>query len=477
VEPVLLQSLAALSPIRSEPLAVQLYRDLLAAIRAGRLAEGGRLPSSRVGAATLGVSRNTVNAAYDLLRAEGAVAIRAGAAPVIIAPLPSGTPMVAVASHANLSARGKDWARGGKERMHKAVMAPGQPDEALFPRDEWARILRRQARQISGAAFGYHGYSGLPALRETLARRLAADRGIHVTPAQILITPGSQASLSLLALALTMPGDRALIEDPGYIGARAAFHGAGLLLHPLPVDGDGADLAGAPPARLAYLTPANQYPLGHRMSLPRREAAITYARRHDALIIEDDYDSEFLWRGRAIAAMQGMAPDLIITLGTVSKSLMPGLRLGWMVVPEPLAGPLADAQRNLGMAANLHAQSALADLIDSGRYRTHLARISHRYAERGAAFATALATLPGVDVTPPDGGVQLAVHLTKGGEAEAVTALNVAGFGTAPLSDYCLANPRPGLVAGFADATPERIAHFVAVLAAALGQATNSPPS
>ncbi|MGB5868964.1 MAG: PLP-dependent aminotransferase family protein, partial [Albidovulum sp.] len=474
MEPVSLQTHVALSPDRAEPLSVQLYRDLLAAIRARRLA-GASLPSSRAAAAALGLSRNTVNAAYDLLRAEGAVEIRSGAAPRVVAglvappaPQPAQTPI-------GLSPRGMVWASGGRERMHGALLSPGHPDETLFPRDEWARILRREARRVQGAAFGYEHYRGLPRLRQVLAERLAADRGMHLTPAQILITPGSQASLALLALALAQPGDRALIEDPGYHGARVAFLGAGLDLHPLPVDAEGAQIDGAPAARLLYLTPANQFPLGQRLSLARREAAIAYARKHKALIIEDDYDSEFLWRGRAIAAMQGRNPGLVIALGTVSKSLMPGLRLGWIVLPEALAEPLANAQRNLGLAANLHVQAALAEFITSGRYRAHLARIAHHYAQRGTAFAAALNTIPGVRVTPPDGGVQLTAHMAPEAETIAAGKLQAAGFGARPLSSYAIASPGPnanpgptGLVIGFAEATEERARQFCKVLRAAI---------
>lgn len=469
MEPVALERLVALSADRSEPLAVQLYRDVLSAIVSGQIA-GGRLPSSRATAEVLGVSRNTVNTAYDLLRADGAVAISAGAAPRVAAtakavPHPPAPP----SSDLALSPRGRMWADTSRDRDRAAWMAPGQPDEALFPRDEWARHLRRAARQPLAGAFGYQDYAGFAALRAVLARRLAADRGIVTRPEHILITPGTQASLTLIALALAAPGDRALIEDPGYGGARAAFSGAGLALHPLPVDRSGADPTGAPPARLFYLTPANQYPLGHRLSLSRRQAVIAHAQKHNALLVEDDYDSEFLWHGREIAALQAQAPERTLTLGTLSKALMPGLRLGWIVAPPSLAAQLAAAQRAMGFAANVHAQGALADFIDSGRYRAHLMRIAARYGERGRALATAVRALPGVTADDPDGGVQLAIHLPEGTEETSLAALHGAGFGTAGLSSYAMKARVSGLVSGFADATTERISRFVSVLAAALG--------
>ncbi|WP_284164945.1 PLP-dependent aminotransferase family protein [Frigidibacter sp. SD6-1] len=466
MEPLFLCPLPPLDRNADQTLAVQLYRALLAAIRAGDLP--GRLPSSRAAAKVLGVARNTVNAAYDLLAAEGAIAIRRGAAPTILSPAaPRPTP-AARNDLPRLSGRGRAIASLGEDRDRPGPMAPGQPDPDLFPRDLWARLLRRAARLTSGAALGYRHYAGLPALRETLARRLAADRGMVVTADQILITPGAQASLTLLAMTLGDPGETALIEDPGYSGAKAAFRTAGLALHPLPVDTDGADCGQAPAARLIYLTPANQYPLGTRLSLARRAAVLAHARRHDAVIIEDDYDSEFLWHGRPIAAFQPEAPERIVTIGTAAKALAPGLRLGWIVAPPGLAPALAAAQRTLGLAANVHAQSALAALIEDGRYRAHLSRIAATYGERGRAFARALRAIPGVEVAEPSGGVQLAIRLTPGTEARAHTALIKAGFAPAALSTFCIGSGQEGLVAGFGDATPERIADFSAVLARAL---------
>jgi GntR family transcriptional regulator/MocR family aminotransferase len=467
MEPLVLTTLAQPNPSRTGSLAVQLYRDLLAAIRAGRAT--GRLPSSRAAAAALGLSRNTVNAAYDLLRAEGAVAIHPGSAPTILAPQSDiAQPPLPLAEGMELSARGRSWTEDGRRRSAGGIMAPGHPDEALFPRDEWALYLRRAARRGQVASFAYADYTGLPRLRAVLARRLSADRGMQVSPEQVLITPGSQASLTLIALALADPGDTALIEEPGYAGARAAFRGAGLTLYPLPVDAEGADFTKAPPARLVYLTPANQYPMGHRLSLRRRAQALDYARAGDAMLIEDDYDSEFHWQGREIAALQGLAPDRVITLGTAAKALMPSLRLGWIVVPPHLAEPLRAAQRNLGLAANLHAQAALTEFMDQGRYRAHLRRIARVYGERGRALAAALREIPGLNVADPSGGVQLGFRLPDGRERAALDALRTAGFGTAALSDYCIGTPQEGLISGFAEATPDRITRFTGILQRAL---------
>jgi len=448
--------------------AVQLYRAILSAIREGRAA--GALPSSRAAAEALGLSRNTVNAAYELLRAEGAIAVAPGAAPRILPPPPL-PPSPAPGPTPPLSARGHQLAAEGRPWPAPTLFAPGRPDEALFPRDLWALALRRAARQPQGAAFAYGEFSGLPSLRAALARRLAADRGMRVSPEQVLVTPGAKASLTLLAVALAGPGDAALIEEPGYNGARSAFGGAGLGLSPLPVDGVGADPDradwGCSP-RLIYVTPANQYPLGARLTLARRAALLARAAECGALVIEDDYDSEFHWEGRALPALQGSAPDQVAALGTASKALMPALRLGWIVAPPALAGALAAVQRALGLGANIHAQGALADLIESGQYRAQLHRISRTYGERGRAFAAALRRLPIPPVADPTGGVQLTIRLPEGVEARAVAALNAAGFGPVPLSAFCIGEAQEGLVAGFAQATPERIARFCEVLTRAL---------
>ncbi|MFI0395043.1 aminotransferase-like domain-containing protein [Paracoccus jiaweipingae] len=479
---------------------VQIYHDLLAAVRGGRLAHGAVLPGSRAAALGLGVSRATINTAYDMLRAEGVLQVRAGAAPRICAPATAplrpatGECTAPDALPIALSPRGQVMAhdprnpdqgdtapRAPGPAQGPAIMAPGQPDEALFPRAEWALALRQVARRLYGGAAAYDGLDGLPALRAVLADRLAADRGLRVDADQVLITPGTRASLVLLAQALTQPGDLAAIENPGYLGARTAFAGAGLRLAGVGLDAQGLCVDAVPgDARLIYVTPSNQYPLGLRMSLARRLALLDHARRHQALVIEDDYDSEFHWRGREIPALAAHAsgPELAY-LGSASKVLMPGLRLGWLVVPRGLAAPLRAVQRNLGLFANLHAQAALAAMMQSGRYRTHLGRIARSYASRGQALAEALADLPGIRVTPPAGGVQLALHLTRPGwghEAEAALAarLHRAGFAPRRLSAHTLSPPQQGgiygLLVGFADATPARITGFCGALAKALAE-------
>ena len=482
--PVELAALVRLDGGAPDALSVQVYRSLRDAIGAGRLAPGSTLVSSREAALALGVSRNTVTTAYDLLRAEGMVETRPGAAPRVphLAPAPPPEPAPAGEVMAGLSERGAVLARDVRARLYarrEGALAPGNPDPALFPADAWARALRRAARLLPGAATGYADYAGLARLRGMIAARLGQDRGLAVAPDQVLIIPGTQAGLALVAQALGDPGDVALVEDPGYPGARAAFEGAGLEVRSLPVDASGADLAqagDAARARLIYVTPGNQYPLGGRMPMARRVALIAHAASTGSLIVEDDYDAEFLWRGRGLPALAALGSGAeVIHVGTFAKSLMPALRVGWLAVPAGLAAPLRTAHRNLGLAVPVHVQAALADFMDDGHYRAHLRRITRTYAARERLLAEALAPLVAADLLVlhrPDGGLKMAVEFTAPVDEAAVLAdLARAGFAVAGLSGLCQSPVRAGLVVGFADADERRVTRFAAALASALGHA------
>ena len=479
MEPVAFAALVTLDPTSPQTLTAQIHRGARDAIRSGHLRAGETLPSSRAAASALAVARNTVNVAYDLLRAEGLIEAKQGAAPRI-RPVTRCAPVCApLRVNAALAQRGQALALDPRAGLHAASdgwLQPGTPDEALFPRALFSRALRQVTLTRYASAAAYRDYSGLRALREGLATRLAADRGVDAAPERILIVPGAQAGLSLIAQTLCDANERALVESPGYAGAHAAFRGAGLEVSPLPVDGAGADISRTRAnARLAYVTPSNQYPLGARMTLARRTALASWARTHGAWIVEDDYDGEFHWRGAAIGALQAFAPDVTIYVGAVSKSLMPSLRLGWIVVPSPLADPLRRAHRALGLAANLHVQAALAHLIETGAWRTHLRKIARVYAARGNLLADMLQTqfAGRLLVHRPDGGVQLAARLLPGyDEAIVMAKLGAAGFAVGALSRYGYGIPCPsGLVIGFADADTVRVARFAAALDDALSHA------
>ncbi|MCD7060408.1 PLP-dependent aminotransferase family protein [Pelagibacterium xiamenense] len=454
----------------------QIYHAVGDAVRTGRIPPEGALPSSRALARELGVSRNTVNAAYELLRADGIIAVRQGAAPRIGAGPEIERARSAPRVHApRLSARGAHLAERRRQAMSDVgLLEPGAPVEDLFPADEWARCLRRVARRRYGAEAMYANVAGLQSLRVALAEHLQRWRGVVATPEQLIVVPSAQAALTLAALCLADPGDTALVESPGYWGARIAFAQAQLQLRALEVDADGADpdCAADANARLIYVTPSHQFPTGARMPLTRRMALLERARRSGAVILEDDYDSAFLWRGRTIAAMQGISAGAeVIYLGTASKSLLPGLRLAYMVVPEPLVEAFSQVQRHMGLRVNIHAQAALAEFIETGALTTHLRRIARTYEARGRLLVETLRLVLGdrVEVEMPMGGVQTVVTFRGAVDDEAVSLrMQKAGFNTPALSGYCIGEPRVGLIVGFAEATPDIAARFARTLAAAV---------
>jgi GntR family transcriptional regulator/MocR family aminotransferase len=458
------------------PLAEQIYRQIRDGARSGRIPTPGPLPSSRALAGALGVSRNTVTAAYELLRGEAIIDVGAGAVPMLRAQaLALRTEPMSQSTEISLSARGTALAADRHALAYAGsggAMRPGQPDVALFPRDLWARALRRATRLLDGKAMLYDHGDGLPVLRGALARYLAEARGVVVKPDQLLVVPTVQSALAMLGQALADPGETVWIEDPGYLGARAAF--PGMTLDPMPVDADGADIAAMTSVpRLIYTTPSHQYPTGVRMSLARRTALLAAARRHGAIVIEDDYDSEFLWSGRPIPALHALGEaGEVVYIGTVAKSLLPGLRMAWLAVPPALAARLVEVQRNLGLLVNVHAQAAFADFIDGGQYRAHLNRISGVYQARADALAAAIIAHCGgaVTIAPPLGGLQLPIRFDPAIDDAAVAArLAVAGYSVPFLSGMSLGPPLSGLLVGFASADAAAVDRFALALAAALG--------
>jgi GntR family transcriptional regulator/MocR family aminotransferase len=450
----------------------QLYEQLRGAILDGRLPAGARVPSSRAMAAQLGVARNTVLAAVEQLAAEGFLEARQGSGTVVSAQLSADLTRAARKRTSgkrpvySLSVAGKRLAGVSRTSEGGEVpkpFLPGIPDIGAFPATIWARLLRRETQRLRPEALAYGWTAGHPKLRQVLCAHLREMRGIQAEPEQIIITSSAQAALDLLARALVGPGDRVWIEEPGYLGARAAFSGAGAELVPVPVDGFGLNPNGkqARP-RAIYVTPSHQYPTGRLMPLARRLELLEAAERFGAYVIEDDYDSEFQFQGRPVAALQGLDPEgRVLYVGTFSKILQPGLRVGYAVAPSALTEPLARMQRNTGQIVTVAVQLALAAFIEEGHLRAHVRRVCALYEQRQKVLVEGLAShFEGLlSIERPAGGMQLIAGLPDGmSDAAIVTRLAAHDIQARAVSDFYLSTAKSqGLLLGFAGYTREAI--------------------
>lgn len=468
----------SLDPQAGPPLYRQLYETLREAILDGRLGAGARLPSSRALAADLAIGRNTVLAAYEQLAAEGYLEGRIGSGTRIASLLPerlleaASPPRSADAGEdatpISLSRRGQTLSLIHRpvsryERGQGRAFQHGLPSIEHFPFALWGRLLARRARDRNGSIFGYETVEGFLPLREAIAAHAGAARGAICTPDHVIVTTGAQAALDLVARMALDPGDRVWIEEPGYIGARGAFLGAGADLIPVPVDHEGLDveagLALEPNPRLIYVTPSHQFPLGVTLTLQRRLALLDAAKRAGAWIVEDDYDSEYRYTGRPIACLQGLdRAHRTLYMGTFAKTLFPALKLGYLIVPDRLVDPFRAAIRSSGHIPPAAMQAALADFMNGGHFGTHVRRMLGIYAERRACLAARLeGELSGFLTTAPsEGGMQVATWLTGAGKDTAASAAAAhADVIATPLSAYYIgAKKRQGLHLGFA-AIPE----------------------
>lgn len=452
--------LVSLRAADSAPLHRQLYEQLRDLILQGALSAGTKLPSIRAIAGELAVSRNTVVSALEQLSAEGLVESRSGAGTQVAratlnvrsrnTPDGGGT--------AGLSTRGKVMTSQPRVRTvpRQTAFHPGTPELAQFPFKTWSRLLARRARFSGEDLFGYHYIAGHPELREAIARFLSTMRRVRCTPDQIVVTTGGQAALDLLARLLLDEGDSVWMEEPGYLGARGAFLGAGARLYPLPVDRGGwrvpKDL---PSPRLIYLTPSCQHPLGITMPIEQRLAILEVAKAAGAWVIEDDFDGEYTFRGQPLPSMQGLTENQqIIYVGTFAKILFPAMRLGFMVLPSEISERIRPAISLTGQYAPLGLQAALADFIEEGYFFRHLNRMRRLYASRRAFFLELLEEHLGDYVEPIDGrtGIQLAVPFSTDIDDRKVMAkAEAAGVNLAALSLYFVEQPKlRGLLMGYA---------------------------
>jgi GntR family transcriptional regulator/MocR family aminotransferase len=468
----------------AQPLGVRVFERLRGAILDGGLAAGARLPSSRVMATDLGVSRNTVEWAYAQLVAEGYVLRRQGAGSYV-ADAPPSRDRPPEGRPAKVEARGprrlSSWATalstypGHRGISLGGAFTPSLPSLEFFPRAVWGRLMREAMRRPGPDLWAYGASNGLPQLRAAIAAQVAAARGVRCSAGQVVVATSTQQALELAARLVTEPGDTAWVEDPGYVPSRLGLAAAGLKTCGVPIDAEGlsleAGLAAAPHARLAVVTPSHQYPLGVEMSQARREALLAWAHDREAWILEDDYDGDYRYTGRPLAALQAMDRGArVIYIGTFNKTLFPGIRTAYAVVPDDLVQPMIDAKHVAdGHNATL-AQAALAEFISAGHFAAHLRRTRAAYDERRLALVAALGDLGGlVRIGPSDAGMHLAVHLTfPCDDRQIAEACGRRGVTVRALSAYRLAPGPPGLVLGYACAAPSRIRSAMAVVRAAI---------
>jgi GntR family transcriptional regulator/MocR family aminotransferase len=456
-----------------------LHRQLRAAIIDGRLAAGSALPASRRAAAALGVARKTVVAVYDLLIAEGYLLPRRAACPVVAQVAARRTARtVGVATHAALVAPA--W-RTPPPRHAAAVPPPprsfrtGVPEHRLFPHAEWRRLSARAWRHWAKQSFGYPPIEGLPALRDAIARHVAFSRAVACRGEEVVVTSGAQRAFDLLARLLVTPGrTRVAVESPGYPPLRQAFAAAGARIVPVPVDDDGLCVDRLPAGvRVVCVTPSHQSPTGTAMSLPRRAALLEYARRHDAVIIEDDYDGEFRYVDRPLDALQTLDRDArVFYVGTFSKSLFPAIDTGFVVVPEWARVPLLALKRIGDSHAPGPLQETLAAFIDEGHLARHVRRMTPVYAERRAALLAHLhgGLRPWLTPVPSIAGLHLAARIAPGTDPRRLAAaLRRYAPGAQLASEYALqADAPPMAVFGFSVIEADAIHLALEQLAGAL---------
>ncbi len=473
---------------RAQPLVARVENRLRGAILGGSLAPGSRLPSSRILARDLKVSRHTVEWAFSRLTAEGFLVRRRGSGTFVVGEIPDReqTPVAAPRRGGSsppapqLSDRGTllSGFRGFREPLIGRAFAPSVPALELFPRQIWTRLITRAHQRPGMSGWAYGPTAGLPELREAIAAHLAGTRGVLCSPDQVVVVSSGHQAIDLAARLLLDPGDRVWVENPCYPTSARLLRAAGAEVVPVAVDGEGFDvdaaLAVEPRARMAYVTPSHQYPSGGLMPLCRRSALVAWAERTGGWVLEDDYDGDFRYAGRPLAALQAIdAAGRVIYLGTFNKMMFSGLRLAFLVVPPELVDGFIGAKHALDGFTPLHTQAALAEFIREGHLAAHLRRLLLEYDRRRRALLSALqAVAEHLEIGQSEGGMHLTVYLRRPlDEKGIVERCARAGVMLLRLSNYYLERPRTGFVLGFACVTPARIHTAMRVVARALERA------
>jgi GntR family transcriptional regulator/MocR family aminotransferase len=451
----------------SGDLAGQVAAELRTAVRSGRLVGGERLPASRDLARDLGISRGVVVEAYEQLVAEGFLVARQG----------SGTRV----AEAGTTAAPVDPAAPAPTAPHRIVydLRVGTPDLAAFPRRAWLAAVRQVLATAPHQALGYADPGGVAELRAELAAYLRRVRAADVDPGRLVVVGGVAQGLQLVIRDLARPGPIPLaVEDPHSVRTLALLEAAGAVRVPVPVDHEGIVVAALrrTPARAVLVTPAHQYPTGVVLSPRRRAELVAWAAEVDGLVLEDDYDAEFRYDRDPVGCLQGLCPQRVVLLGSVSKSLAPGLRLGWLVAPPPLAEAARRARSLSDLGSPVIDQHALAELVASGAYDRHLRHLRRRYRARRDALTDALARwLPGAVVRGVSAGIQLYVELPPGHDQRAVVGA-AAERGVAVEGVARAGTGAPAALAlGFAGLPEHRIDEAVRLLAEAAAASRRAP--
>lgn len=487
MEPVLPFDLN-LADVRSGGLTKSLHRQLRAAILERRLPAGFALPSTRRLAEVLGVGRNTVVAAYDLLVAEGHAQARAGARPRVIAPPAPARRPVAARGEATAIDREHDgriapgWRLPAQRIVHARPLPArsfrtGVPEDRGFEHDTWRRLTGRALRTIARSPFHYGPPEGLAELREAIAGHVAFVRAVVCEPDDLVITSGAQQAFDLLARLLVTPGrTQVAVENPGYVPARAAFAAAGARLVPIPVDAEGLRVDRLPDGvKVICVTPSHQLPTGAVMSAPRRQALLARARELGAVIVEDDYDGEFLFEPQAQDALQTLDREgRVFYVGTFSKSLFPGLRKGFVVTPPWAREALVDVRRTSDSHGDTVTQATLAAFIAEGHLARHIRRMRPIYQQRRRALVNGIEATLGhwLEVLPGAAGMHLSARARQGAGAPGwLEGVRQHLPGALPLSLYTLGRPvLHGLCIGYGCVEIEQIAKAVRSAGRALEQ-------
>jgi len=462
----------AFDPRSRVPFYKQIYDGYREAILAGRLRRGQRLPSTRALAAELKISRLPVLNAFEQLLHEGYLEGKAGAGTFVRDSIPDELSKPLVVKDGRTKVRRIAAAAFVSEGI--GPFRVSLPALDRFPREIWGRLVARHGKRLPIELMAYGDPAGHAPLREAIASYVRAARAVNCEAAQVLIVSGSQMALQLCALALLKPGDSVFIEDPGYPGARDALQVSGAKVIPVQVDSEGIDVARIASqrkrARVAYVTPSHQYPLGVSMTASRRLELLDWARRTQSWILEDDYDSEYRYASRPLGALQGMdTSDRVIYIGTFSKVLFPALRVGYMIIPPDLVGSFVRLRESLDIFSPTLYQLVLTDFLNEGHFARHLRRMRSVYHGRRDAMVHSLEKHLGSTLEPynTDAGLHLSGFLPRGIEDREVVrrAAQAGVVATALSSCYAGEHRRSGLILGFGGASERRIQAAASMLA------------